>query len=77
MVRVAPSCISQSRVTFHHKGTKTTKVTKAEALALSHEVIGAAIEVHRLVGPGLLESLYEVALCKELWLRNVFFVPSW
>lgn len=71
MVSVDPSCISQSRVTFHHEGTKNTKATKAEALALSHEVIGAAIEVHRLVGPGLLESLYEVALCKELWLRNV------
>ena len=55
----------------HHEGTKNTKGTKAWALALSHDVIGAAIEVHRLIGPGLLESVYEVALCKELWLRGV------
>ena len=40
-------------------------------MALSHEVIGAAIEVHRLIGPGLLESIYEVALCKELFSRGL------
>jgi GxxExxY protein len=40
-------------------------------LQLSHQVIGAAMEVHRLIGPGLLESVYEVALCKELWLRGI------
>jgi GxxExxY protein len=34
-------------------------------------VIGAAIEVHRLVGPGLIESVYELALCRELWLRGI------
>jgi len=36
-------------------------------------VIGAAIEVHRRLGPGLLEGLYEAALCTELQLRNVSF----
>jgi GxxExxY protein len=56
---------------LHHEGTKHTKATKALSLALSHQVIGAAIEVHRLLGPGLLESLYEVALCKELRLRGM------
>jgi GxxExxY protein len=56
---------------FHHEETKTTKATKASALALSYEIIGSAIEVHRLIGPGLLESVYEVALCKELWLRGI------
>jgi GxxExxY protein len=40
-------------------------------LALSHAVIGAAIEVHRTIGPGLLESIYEAALCRELWLRKI------
>ena len=34
--------------------------------ALSHEIIGAAIEVHRVLGPGLLESIYEEALVMEL-----------
>jgi GxxExxY protein len=50
---------------------KAHEVHKASALALSHEVIGAAIEVHRIIGPGLLESVYEVALCRELWLRGL------
>jgi GxxExxY protein len=38
---------------------------------LAHTVIGAAIEVHRLLGPGFLESIYERALCHELILRGV------
>jgi GxxExxY protein len=38
---------------------------------LSGEVIGAAIEVHRLLGPGLLESAYELALERELSLRGL------
>lgn len=41
--------------------------------ALGHETIGAAIEVHRMLGPGLLESAYEECLCRELVLRGVSF----
>ena len=33
-------------------------------------MIGAAIEVHRVIGPGLLESAYEECLCRELEIRN-------
>ncbi len=40
---------------------------------LSKEIIGAAIEVHRHLGPGLLESAYEECLCKELEIRDVVF----
>ncbi len=40
---------------------------------LSHQVIGAAIEVHRELGPGLLESAYEESLCYELSLRGLRF----
>jgi GxxExxY protein len=61
---------------LHHEGTKDTKVTKdhkASALALSHEIVGSAIEVHRFIGPGLLESIYEGALSRELTLRNISF----
>ena len=37
---------------------------------MTHEIIGAAIEVHRDKGPGLLESIYEWCLTKELELRR-------
>ena len=40
---------------------------------LSKEIIGAAIEVHRHLGPGLLESAYEECLCKELEIRDIVF----
>jgi GxxExxY protein len=40
---------------------------------LTEKVIGAAVEVHRLLGPGLLESVYEECLCRELHLRGLTF----
>jgi len=42
-----------------------------EADGLSRRVIGAAIEVHRAMGPGLLESIYEQCLVHELGLRGI------
>jgi GxxExxY protein len=39
--------------------------------ALSKEAIGAAIEVHRALGPGLLESVYETCLMREFELREL------
>lgn len=38
---------------------------------LTEKIIGAAIEVHRHLGPGLLESIYEEALCVEFTLRDI------
>ena len=40
---------------------------------ITESVIGAAIEVHRHLGPGLLESAYEECLCEELFLRKIPF----
>jgi len=44
-----------------------------EVNQITGAVIGAAIEVHRALGPGLLESAYEECLCRELTLRQVPF----
>jgi len=38
---------------------------------LTEQIIGAAVEVHRVLGPGLLESVYEECLCHELNLRGI------
>ena len=43
---------------------------------LSEVIIGAAIEVHRDKGPGLIESIYEWCLTKELDLRNLAYVSQ-
>ena len=40
---------------------------------LSSQIIGAAIEVHKTIGPGLLESAYETCLCHELDIRKLRF----
>lgn len=40
---------------------------------LTHEIIGAAIEVHRTLGPGLLEPAYEECLAREMDLRGLRF----
>ena len=40
---------------------------------ISESIIGAAIEVHRALGPGLLESAYEECLCRELTIREIPF----
>lgn len=40
---------------------------------LTEQIIGAAIEVHRELGPGLLETAYEQCLCHELTLRGISF----
>ena len=49
--------------------TQKTRMQRAEEI--SREVIGAAIEVHRILGPGLLESIYEKCFIRELDLRGL------
>ena len=46
---------------------------KEERDSLSQKVIGLAIEVHRGLGPGLLESAYEECLCYELKINDISF----
>ena len=46
-------------------------VLNEKADQLSNQVIGAAMDVDRILGPGLLESAYEECLCRELSLRDI------
>jgi GxxExxY protein len=54
-------------------GPAFTDEAKKVADELSRKIVGAAIEVHRHLGPGLLESAYEACLCHELKLRDIPF----
>jgi GxxExxY protein len=47
-----------------------------KAAGLTENIIGAAIEVHRDKGPGLIESIYEWCLANELGLRGLAFVSQ-
>jgi GxxExxY protein len=49
------------------------KSPKTQFSELSHKVLGCAIEVHRALGPGLLESAYQQCLCHELSLNQIRF----
>jgi len=52
---------------------KSHRSDKQESDRLSYQVIGCAIEVHRNLGPGLLESTYEQCLAHELSLSEIPF----
>jgi len=57
------------------EGASATPIKETEALKqLTERIIGCAIEVHRQLGPGLLEQTYEAALCIELQNAGVNFV---
>lgn len=68
---------------IHHRGTEYTEVemeihrstTEPEYphKGLTEQIIGATIEVHRGLGPGLLESAYEICLTDELERRGIQF----
>jgi len=49
------------------------EIMKGVESAMVSKVIGCAIEVHRNLGPGLLESAYESCLCRELILNEISF----
>jgi GxxExxY protein len=55
---------------IHHRGTEDTE---GSSRVRTHDIVGAAIEVHRRLGPGLLESAYQTCLCRELSLRGIGF----
>lgn len=48
-------------------------MTQKKIDELTYKINGAAIEVHKHLGPGLLENIYQKCLAKELRVRNIFF----
>jgi GxxExxY protein len=52
---------------------KYMQLTKKYLNELTYKVIGYAIEVHKILGPGLLESVYEKCFLRELTLRGIGF----
>ncbi len=48
-------------------------ITKKYLDELTYKVIGCAIEVHKFLGPGLLESIYERCFCRELEIKGIAF----
>ena len=62
----------------NREGAKDAKMREfgEELEQLAYEVIGAAIEVHRVLGAGFLESVYQEALCLELQLQKIPFIPQ-
>lgn len=56
---------------YHEEGTKENK--EMEFDLLSNKIIGCAIEVHKILGPGLLESAYEECLCYEFDQNGIFY----
>ena len=72
-----------SRESLDLLGTKVTKVGTAmnaefapipsDVEAVAAAIVDAALQVHRALGPGLLESFYETCLCHELAKRGIAF----
>jgi len=59
---------------MNHKDTKTQREAISNALnELARQVVDAAFHIHKVLGPGLLESVYEACLCHELTKRGVSF----
>jgi GxxExxY protein len=63
-------------VSFTAEDAKTQRAAEGAMKVndVSRDVIGAAIDVHRELGPGLVEKIYEEALCHELHLRSLRFL---
>ena len=58
---------------IHHGDTEARSSLSLISESLTEAIIGAAIEVHSYLGPGLLESVYQHCMCEELRLRDVPF----
>jgi GxxExxY protein len=57
----------------HEVEQQTVAAVPDRAELLATQIVDAAIKVHKALGPGLLETVYEVCLCHELSLRGIQF----
>ena len=58
---------------MHHRDTEVREDAEDPINGITQNIIGAAIEVHRVLGPGLLESAYEECLAHEMSNRDLRF----
>jgi GxxExxY protein len=73
LAKQATTTETQRTQRLHREERAKDKSMSPHINRLTSEVIGSAIEVHRKLGPGLLESAYKECLCRELILRGVPF----
>jgi PD-(D/E)XK nuclease superfamily len=71
IARSADSPLAVNNETTENGGTELTML---ELEWLTERIIGCGIEVHKQLGPGLLESTYEAPLCVEFTDQNIAFV---
>src|SRR5688572_21823336 len=69
----SPPKASSRNQTQSTQRTRRQMVDRAREEVAASAVIGAAIEVHRTLGPGFMESLYEEAMAAEMRLRGIAF----
>ena len=60
----------------YREGTEETELTKFPSSELTGRILAAAFDVHTLMGPGLLESVYQRAMAHELELREIDFASQ-
>ena len=70
-VMMGPVAANAARSMVRDAGALTPPLALNALNAISHQIIGAAIEVHKVLGPGLLESAYEACLAHELVLGGL------
>jgi GxxExxY protein len=57
----------------HEEEQSSVAVQPDRAERLATQIVDAAVKVHKALGPGLLESVYEICLCHELSIRGILF----
>lgn len=60
-------------IIFNKPNLLKMNYTKSDLDSLTYEIIGSAIDVHKVLGPGLLESVYHKCLIQEFSKRNISF----